>query len=373
MVNGVVLAYLLATSLRALRSAAVLEPPLLVSFALTVLLAVLAALSYLILRRRIVAPIRRLLREARLMHSDEPDGFFSIAGDDEISRLAAGFNQVLARMRQALADLDGSNRALLAARQQIQGSLDTASLLQRSILPGRQLEELFGGEHCLLWLPRDEVGGDSYLVHRDRHLALVGVADCAGHGVSGAMMTMLARAALDRAIQEEGLQSPAALLHRTDAVLRVLLGEADTSRAVATSMDLGLLLIDGDQGRLRFAGARIALHWSDGRRIREQRGTQHSLAEPRPGRWEDHEIPFARDATYTMSTDGLLDQGGGDGGFSLGREGYERWLLELAALPPSGQLPRLRQLLEDFRGEHPQRDDITLLAFRLMAPPGPQR
>lgn len=369
LLNGLVLLYLLAAALRQLAIAGGGDAAAVLTVLLTLLLAVLAGLSYLILRRRIVVPIRRLLREARLIHSDNPDGFFSIAGEDEISLLASGFNAVLARMRQALADLDASNRDLLTARRQIEGSLDYANILQRAILPDRDLRELFGSEHGLLWLPRDSVGGDWYLAHRQGQRALLGVADCAGHGVSGAMMTMLARAALDRAIEEGGLSSPAALLDRTDTVLRGLLGEADSSRVVATSMDLALVLVDLEARRLRFAGARLGLYWSDGQSVGHQRGAQRSIAESRAGQFEDHDLPWRPGTTYTLSTDGLLDQNGGSSGFSLGRERFERWLLELAPVEPARQQDLLRQWLREFQGEQPQRDDITLLCFRL--PPNP--
>lgn len=363
--NGIVLAYLLVSALQALSSSGGANAPVVLSLVLTVLLALLAGLSFLILKRRIVAPIRRLLREAHLIQSDDPDGFFSIAGQDEISLLASGFNQVLARMRQALADLDASNRQLIEARRQIEDSLDYGSVLQRAILPDVELAELFGPGHALLWLPRDQVGGDWYLVHRQGDRALVGVGDCAGHGVSGAMMTMLARAALDRAIEEVGLESPAALLHRCDGVLRTLLGGADSSRAVATSMDLALLLLDPQASELRFAGARIGLYWSDGRNLEHCRGSARSLAESRAGVFEDRRIPWLSGTTYTLCSDGLLDQSGGPAGFSLGREGLERWLLDLAAESPERQQQSLRERLEAFQGACPQRDDITLLSFQI--------
>lgn len=365
--NGFVLAYLLVSSLQALAVSGLANPAVVLSLSLTVLLALLAGLSYLIIRRRIVAPIRRLLSEALWIQREDPAGVFSIVGEDEISTLAAGFNEVLRCMRQALMDLDASNRDLLAAREQIEASLAYASLLQRSILPAQELAELFGEQHGLLWLPRDRVGGDWYLVHRAGPRLLLGVGDCAGHGVSGAMMTMLARAALDRAISELGVDSPAALLHRTDAVLRGLLGDADRSEAVATSMDLGLVSLDRQRGDLRFAGARIGLYWSDGQRIEHQRGAPRSLAETRAVRYEDHMIPLLPAGTYTLCSDGLLDQSGGASGFSLGRQGLEQWLLAVAADPPQRQVRRLQERLGAFRGSQPQRDDITLLCFRFAA------
>lgn len=236
-INAVVLGYLLLQSVQLLRDSQGTSKDILLNLLLTALLSVLALLSFLIIRRRIIQPIRRLLEESIQIQREQSQGLFSIRGNDEISGLAEGFNRVLMAMRRAMEDLDRSHRDLMTAQQQITESLHYAGVFQQAILPGNELEECFGGEHYVLWMPRDRVGGDFYLVHRQDGQVLLGVADCAGHGVAGAMMTMLARAGVDRAIQALGIASPAALLARTDRELRALLGEAEGSRALATSMD----------------------------------------------------------------------------------------------------------------------------------------
>lgn len=363
-INALVLGYLLLQSVQLLRSSQGTNNEILLNLLLTTLLSVLALLSFLIIRRRIVQPIRRLLQESIQIQRERNQGFFSIRGNDEISGLAEGFNRVLKAMRRAMDDLDRSHRDLMEAQHQINESLHYAGIFQQAILPGRELEECFGRDHYVLWLPRDRVGGDFYLVHRQEKQVLLGVADCAGHGVAGAMMTMLARAGVDRAIQELGIASPAALLARTDRELRALLGEAEGSRALATSMDMALVLIDPERRRLRFSGARLGLCWSDGRSLEQLRGGNRSLGDGRPGQHHDQDIPLNPDATYTLSTDGLIDQSGGPDGFCLGRERLERWLTAAAHLPLHEQHNLLHHKLERFRGEEPQRDDITLLAFR---------
>jgi serine phosphatase RsbU (regulator of sigma subunit) len=363
-INAVVLGYLLLQSVKLLNHSGGNNPGEVVNLLLTALLSVLALLSFLIIRGRIVQPIRQLLQESQRIQADRSQGFFSSSGSDEISGLAQGFNGVLGTMRQAMDDLAISHRALLEAQGQINASLHYASILQRAILPDTELEVNFGAAHGLLWLPRDRVGGDFYLVQRQGQRVLVGVADCAGHGVAGAMMTMLARAGVDRAIQELGIHSPAALLARTDQEMRGLLGGAGSSRAVATSMDMALVLIDPLEGWLRFSGARLGLHWCDGVRLGKLRGGNRSLGESRAGRYEDAQIALEAGVTYTLSTDGLIDQSGEADGFSLGYARFERWLGELAPLAPAEQLRHLQQKLTRFRGRQPQRDDITVLSFQ---------
>ena len=149
-----------------------------------------------------------------------------ISGTDEIARLGEAFNGVLVRQRQAFAQLDSTNRRLRDVNKQVDDSIRYAALLQKSILPDRQLTERFGEDHFVLWQPRDTVGGDYYVFHDDGPRCLAGVADCAGHGVPGAMMTMLARAGIDRFIQQVGIRSPAEVLRATNAGMNVVLSEA---------------------------------------------------------------------------------------------------------------------------------------------------
>src|SRR5690606_11361083 len=145
--------------------------------------------------------------------------------------------------------------------------IDYASLIQRAILPSRQLVSAMGERHAVLWRPRDVVGGDFYVYRAGEHGCLFGVVDCAGHGVPGALMTMLAHAALDQASDESGLSDPAGILPRSDRFVRSPLG--DETAQLATNMDVGLAYVDFQQREVTFAGAKIALYYCDGATVEE--------------------------------------------------------------------------------------------------------
>jgi len=365
--NGLLLATLLYSAWRLLK-----EPSSSVAHAHTTLvlaglLVVGVVISSLIVSRRVVRPLRRLVRESHAITLDDAvsDAQLQVHGNDEIARLTDAFNGVLQRQRQAIAQLDTANQQLRDVNKQVDDSIRYAALLQRSILPDRQLSERFGVDHFVLWQPRDTVGGDYYVFHDDGNRCLAGVADCAGHGVPGAMMTMLARAGIDRFIQQVGLSSPAAILQATNAGMNLVLSEAQLSRALATSMDVGLVLLDFEAEVLRFAGAKISLYWSDGERVEMVKGDARSLWDRRAGTYHDHDLPLRRDCTYYMATDGVFDQAGGELGFGLGSERFCEWLLAHARKPLAEQHEAFTRSIAEFRGEHPQRDDITMLSFRI--------
>ncbi|MEB3353231.1 MAG: SpoIIE family protein phosphatase [Cyanobacteriota bacterium] len=334
---------------------------------LAALLVVGVAISYRIVSVRVIGPLSRLVRQSYAIASDEHQSgeLLAVRGNDEIARLAEAFNAVLLRQRQAIDQVDSANRRLREVNKQVDDSIRYAALLQKSILPDRQLSERFGQEHFVLWQPRDTVGGDYYVFHGDGARCLAGVADCAGHGVPGAMMTMLARAGIDRSIQQAGIDSPAAVLQATNAGMHLVLSEAQLTRAIATSMDVGLVFLDFDAQVMRFAGAKISLYWSDGHSVEMAKGDNRSLWDRRAGTYHDHQIPLRQGFTYYMATDGVFDQAGGDHGFGLGTDRFRDWLLDHAGKPLSEQHEAFTRSLSEFMGDQPQRDDITMLSFRV--------
>ena len=365
--NGIVLATLLFSSWQLLKDSGSVTGHATITLFLGGLLVINLAISSVIVSQRVIRPLRRLVRESHAIAVEEgTDGaLLRVVGTDEVARLADAFNGVLHRQRQAFEQLDLANQRLRDVNKQVDDSIRYAALLQRSILPDRQLSERFGSDHFVLWQPRDTVGGDYYVFHDDGNRCLAGVADCAGHGVPGAMMTMLARAGIDRFIQQLGIDSPAAVLQATNAGMHLVLSEAQLSRALATSMDVGLVLLDFDAEILRFAGAKISLYWSDGETVEMVKGDNRSLWDRRTGVYQDHEMPLRRGFTYYMATDGVFDQAGGDHGFGLGTERFCQWLLDHASKPLAEQHDAFTRSISDFRGEHPQRDDITMFSFRV--------
>ena len=362
--NGIVLAYLIYSASTLLSDPTSSQVQAQTTIFLAVLLVIGVTISYRILSLRVVEPLGRLVRQAYAIASNDSNELLTLRGNDEIGRLTEAFNSVLVRQRHAYDLVDTAHQRLKDVTKQVDDSIQYAALLQKSILPNRQLKERFGNDHFILWQPRDTVGGDYYVFHEEGGRCLAGVADCAGHGVSGAMMTMLARAGIDRSIQLKGICSPAAVLQATNEGMHSILSEAQLSRAIATTMDVGLVLIDSEAHLLRFAGAKIWLYWSDGNSVDFIKGDNRSLWDRRTGDYHDHDVPLRPGMTYYLTTDGFLDQAGGEHGFGLGSERFSQWIVQHAAKPLDEQHQALSQALDEFKGNHPQRDDITMLSFR---------
>ena len=339
-----------------------------------VLVVLLVGFGYAV-EKLVLQPVRKLQRSASAM----AQGDFSISlpppSLDELGDLSRAFGTMATQIRSNTEELEhkvqartqaleDASRDIARAYQQINDSIDYASLIQRSILPSRQMTQLLGLQQFVLWRPRDVVGGDFYIFRPEGARYLVGVVDCAGHGVAGALMTMLARSALDHAMNLVGIASPAAILSHTDTTMRALLQHGDLPRAIATNMDVGLAYVDTDTRTLRYSGAKINLYLCDGQEVQEIKGGRRAIGDRRQGSYTDTEIAMRAGVTYYLTTDGFLDQAGGDLGYGFGNTRFAQLLLQHAQLPMEQQAAALSQVLDGYQGSYPQRDDITLLSFR---------
>ena len=336
--------------------------------------AMLLCFGYAI-ERLMLRPLRRLQQSARAIADGSYDVRLPPGGQDEIGDLSRAFGvmadkvrkhtaELETKVRERTSELEDANRAMAAAHKKIDDSIDYASLIQRAILPDRQLTQSLGAPHFVLWKPRDVVGGDFYVFREDGANCLLGIMDCAGHGVPGALMTMLARAAIDLAITEVGPGDPAGILTRTDNAIRAMLADAQLPRALATNTDAGLVYIDRQTGRLLYAGAKISLYASDGQTLREVPGAKRALGDKRVGVYENIALQMEPGWTYYLATDGFLDQAGGEHGFGFGNTRFAEMLKTHAGRPLTEQASAFTQALAEYQGGRPQRDDITLLSFR---------
>jgi len=328
-----------------------------------------------LVEKRVLKPLRQLRRSAQALAAGQYDAPLPLHRQDEIGELSAAFgamaqqvrshtSELENRVRERTRDLEQANLEMAAAHKKIDDSIDYASLIQRSILPNRQLVTAMGDRHAVLWRPRDVVGGDFYVYRADEHGCLFGIVDCAGHGVPGALMTMLAHAAIDQALGTTGLDDPAAALARTDAIVRNMLREEQDSHALATNMDIGLAYVDLRQRKVHYSGAKIALYYCDGEEVHEIKAARRAIGDKRIGDYRNTSVDLQPGRTFYMTTDGFLDQAGGDDGFGFGNSRFASMIREHARLPLAEQGEAFSLALARYQGEFPQRDDITMLCFR---------
>jgi len=319
----------------------------------------------------LVRPIRSLTGSLRAFSEGNLGARSGVDSRDEIGELGRTFNRMAEALEEYGRSLENKveerTRELQERNARIRESIEYAKTLQEAILPDREEREAALGEHVLLWEPRDTVGGDFYWLRsfEDSFLLLLG--DCTGHGVPGALMSMTAKALLDRIVAEEGLrEDPAALLNRLNELLDRTLRRGG-ERNVPDGLDAGVLFVDRREGRLRFAGAGLSLLVVRAGEVREIRGDRWGLGfrSLRRGAFALREEPLPVGATLYLATDGFRDQVGGPERLPFGRARLIGLLASLEGCPLEERGARILKALADYRGEEPVRDDMTLIGFRV--------
>lgn len=351
---------------------------LIAGIAFLVLLVAFSSTLHLTVSRLVIQPMANLLGAMRRVERKD----WATVGwqsNDEVGQVTASFNRMVEHLRSgdeaqrllaeltlAHQQLNDRNQRLHDANQHILASIHYASRIQSALLPDPTQHQL--AELAVWWQPRDVVGGDYYWWQQQGRRGLILLADCTGHGVPGALMTMLVATTLDRLWQDAPHSGPAALLTQLDQRVRTRLGQDRSDGDSDDGLDAALCCYDLDAGTLTYAGAGIGLLvWTAGqlqdiRPHRSSLGYRRAAATP----LTEHCLPLQAGTRYYLISDGISSQPGGDPPQMYGRPRLHHNLQAHADAPLAEQLTALSRELDNYRGSEAIRDDMTALAFRII-------
>ena len=210
----------------------------------------------------------------------------------------------LGNINQDITERKRAEQELAEAHELITSSINYASNIQRSALPPDQLMSEALGEHFVVWEPRDVVGGDIYWMRRIEGGHIVVMADCTGHGVPGAFLTMIATGALRQAIIEHPDGDPAMVIARMNTFIKNSLRQDTAEGPSDDGLELGICRISSSGDRMTFAGARFSLWRLDVQGAEEIKGDKSGIAYhhvPPDQAFTNHEVTLAPGSTYYIS------------------------------------------------------------------------
>ncbi len=291
---------------------------------------------------------------------------------DELKQEVETQNQRLeATVAERTRELADSKADTERQHQLILDSISYASRLQKAQLPRTQrLEGRFRSFEAL-WEPRDTIGGDVWWVSPpdDQGRITLALADCTGHGVPGAMLSVLASTSLERIVAANPSLDPSAMLMALDQALRRGLNQDVEGAESDDGCDAAIVRIDTRRRLLEFAGAKLGLMHAhaDGKVDRIQ-PARISLGYPSPPKEVPpvHTISYAPGDSFLLVTDGITDQVGGEG--SPRAYGYRRLSEQLQAckdLDAPSIARRIRDDLQAWQGTQLRLDDMTALVFMM--------
>jgi serine phosphatase RsbU (regulator of sigma subunit) len=272
------------------------------------------------------------------------------------------------------------NAALNSRTKELNESLTYAKYLQDATFPPSALVKSWFSQSFILNKPKETVGGDLYWMEPLNGSVLFAVADCTGHGVPGALVSMACINALDRSVRELQFTHPAEVLETTTQFVQEVFQRS--ANGMSDGMDICLCSLryiplqgndgseDGAMAILEFSGANRPL-WvlrnSTGRI--EVYGTDR-LPVGHKGRdlgFTGHCIRLMAGDTIFLFTDGITDQFGGPAGRKFGHKALKELFISVRDLPMHEQGYAIVKALEEWRGDHEQIDDMCLMAVRINA------
>ncbi len=260
-----------------------------------------------------------------------------------------------------------NHERLKIQNKEIWDSLRYASRIQNAILPSLSEIESAFSEAFILYKPKDVVSGDYYFFHRFENRVTVVAVDCTGHGVPGALMSVIANSILKEVILNKRIAEPSEILYALENELRLALNFENNSSETYDGMDVAVGIFDFEKHAISYSGAfRPILLVRDGAVI-EFDANRFPI-----GFYGDAKKTFVTakkdlkegDCFY-FYTDGYNDQFGGEKGKKFTRRRFKELILSIQSMSMKEQKSFLKYALRNWKQNEPQTDDILVLGFRI--------
>ena len=306
--------------------------------------------------------------------------------DNEFNGVASAFNEMAKsikvhqdtleqKIKERTIDLESAKKEIEQAHKHTRDSIEYASLIQHALIPDNNLFKNYFQDYFTLWQPKDIVGGDIYLFEelRDEQECLLMVIDCTGHGVPGAFVTMLVKA-IERQIaakinhDPDEVVSPAKILGIFNRSMKHLLKQDCKDSISNAGFDGGIIYYNKKEGIVKFSGAETPLFYVEEGEVKTIKGSRHSVGYKKSDSlftFEEHTIKGKEGMEFYITTDGYLDQNGGDKEFPFGKRRFLKLIKENHKRSFGKQKGIFIEELENYQDKNDRNDDITLIGLKL--------
>ncbi|HIO73054.1 MAG TPA: hypothetical protein EYN38_08140 [Flavobacteriales bacterium] len=278
-------------------------------------------------------------------------------------------------IKEKTADIVAQKEVIEEKNKDITDSINYAQKIQEAILPSHEDITKHLPENFILFKPKDIVSGDFYWFSERDGKALIIAADCTGHGVPGAFMSMIGNSLLNEIVNEKGATQPAEILQKLkEGVIKSLsqTGEAGTQK---DGMDIALCAFDMANLKLEFSGAYNPLFRIRNGELEETRSDRMPIgvySDDGGKVFTNYPMDMEKGDMYYFFTDGFVDQFGGPKGKKFMGKRFKALLMELHQLPMNEQSRKLDEVIEDWKAHvmgdgntYEQMDDILIIGVRV--------
>jgi serine phosphatase RsbU (regulator of sigma subunit) len=252
-------------------------------------------------------------------------------------------------------------------KKEIISSITYAQRIQQAKLPSK--DDIYSSlpNSFILFKPKDIVSGDFYFFHKNNNTIFIAAADCTGHGVPGAVMSMICSEKLEDAVSEN--LDTSNILFKLNKGIKTSLRQSNNENSTRDGMDIALCSVNIENRILKFAGANRPL-WiiRNGNEIIEEiKATKKAIGgyTENNQHFETHEIKLNKNDTFYIFTDGYADQFGGETGKKIMTKRFKDLLLTIQNKTMKEQEIILEDFVENWKGGTEQVDDILVIGIRL--------
>lgn len=263
--------------------------------------------------------------------------------------------------------LKEQNAIISQKKQEIESSIHYAKGIQTSFFPDvNELKTVFP-DSFIFYRPKDVVSGDFYWFHKIENYFYCLAADCTGHGVPGALMSIVSVDKISQALFEKKLREPSQILSHINVEIKKALKQHDDQSKQKDGLDIALLRFDLNANTVAFSGANRPLFVISNGNINEYKADKVAIAGFTPDHYEFNQtsVQLSKgDAVYVFS-DGYADQFGGKDGKKFMTKNFKSLLLNVAGKSMEEQERQVLSAHYDWKGSYEQVDDILVIGIKI--------
>ena len=268
------------------------------------------------------------------------------------------------KLNSSLKTVNTQKEEIERNHKSIQDSINYASRIQQALLPAEKFFSENFNSHFMLYKPKDIVSGDFYYFKKIKNHIIVAAADCTGHGVPGAFVSMLGIAFLNEIVRKKEIKSASQILEELRNEVKITLKDNKSK----DGMDIALCVINTENNTLQFSGANNPLYIFRNKKLIEIKGTINPI-----GTYYKNEIDFKNNKiklikgdTIYMFSDGYPDQFGGEKDKKFMLKRFQSLLMSVQDETLNQQKEKLDNAIENWKGEeNNQTDDILVLGIEI--------
>lgn len=289
----------------------------------------------------------------------------------DMSNLEQENQKLKAQLITAKRELGQRNEQLVEKVKDHEDSVNYAKRIQVAMMQPEYVVKERLPDSFIIFQPKDVVSGDFYFIGRNREnndIVVFSAIDCTGHGVPGALLSIIGFNFIQQAVREKGLTKPSDILTFLDDSVNRMLRQTGRESGVQDGMDLALCTLNKKTLEVQYAGAYNSMYYVTNNELHEIKADRSPIGVNEsgiPDVYTNHVVQLKKGDTMYLLSDGFVDQFGGKKGAKFKYKPLRELLLTMQGDSMEQQKRKLERAFEDWKGTYDQVDDVLIIGVKV--------